>query len=85
MTDEPAPDKKPAAKFRDGPLTVTVWKNAGDKGAFYSVTPSRSYKKGDAWDETDRFGYDDLMPLAKLLDEAHAWIRDRQRADRKAA
>ena len=85
MTAIPATDKKPAAKFRDGALTVTVWKNAGDKGAFYSVTPSRSYKKGDTWSETDRFGYDDLMPLAKLLDEAHTWIRDKQQAERKAA
>ena len=86
MTDKPATDKKPAAKFRDGALTVTVWKNAGDKGgAWYSVTPSRIYKKGDAWNETDRFGYDDLMPLAKLLDEAHTWIRDKQQAERKPA
>jgi hypothetical protein len=85
MTDQPATDNKPPAKFRDGVLTVTVWKNAGDKGAFYSVTPSRSYKKDDAWKETDRFGYDDLMPLAKLLNEAHTWIRDTQQAERKAA
>jgi hypothetical protein len=85
MTDQPATDKKPAAKCRDGVLTVTVWKNAGDKGAFYSVTPSRSYKKDDAWKETDRFGYDDLLPLAQLLTEARAWIRDAQQAERKAA
>ncbi len=85
MTDTPSIDKKPAAKFRDGALTVTVWKNAGDKGAFYSVTPSRSYKKDDTWKETDRFGEDDLLPLAKLLDEAHTWIRDTQQAERQAA
>jgi hypothetical protein len=42
-------------------------------------------KKPAAWNETDRFGYDDLMPLAKLLDEAHTWIRDKQQAERKAA
>jgi hypothetical protein len=85
MTDQPATDKKPRAKCRDGALSVTVWKNAGEKGAFYSVTPRRSYKKDDQWKETDLFGSDDLLPLAKLLDEAHSWIRDAQQAERKAA
>jgi hypothetical protein len=85
MTDTPASANKPAAKFRDGALTVTVWKNASDKGAFYSATPSRSYKKGEQWQESDRFGEGDLLPLAKLLDEAHTWIRDAQQAERQAA
>lgn len=85
MTSQPAGKPKPAHKFRDGHLTVTIWKNANDKGAWYTATPSRSYKKGDAWSDTDRFGLDDLLPLAKLLDEAHSWIREQQQADRKAA
>ena len=65
---------KPAHKLRNRALTVTVWKNAGDKGSWYSVTPHRAYKQGEEWKETDRFDFDDLLPLAKLLDEAHSWI-----------
>jgi hypothetical protein len=48
------------------------------------VTPSRSYKNGDGWKETDSFGVDDLMNLAKLLDLAHTWTLNQQ-AERRAA
>jgi len=76
---------KPAHKIRHRDLSVTIWKNAGPEGVFYSVTPARAYKKGDAWQETDRFDFDDLLALAKLLDLAHSWIMQQQQADRKAA
>lgn len=36
---------KPAHKLRSGALTVTIWKNESDKGPWYSVTPSRSFKQ----------------------------------------
>ena len=51
----------------------------------YSVTPSRAYKQGDQWKESDRFDFEDLLPLAKLLDEAHSWILATEQAERKAA
>ena len=76
--------RKPAHKIRSGAVTVTIWKNDGEKGPWYSVTPSRGYKQGDGWKESDSFAVDDLMNLAKLLDLAHTWILSRQ-AKRKAA
>jgi hypothetical protein len=76
---------RPAHKIRNRTLSVTIWKNESDKGPWYSVTPSRSYKQGEEWKESDSFGEDDLLPLAKLLDEAHSWIVNTQRAERKAA
>jgi hypothetical protein len=81
MTDK----RKPAHKIRSGAITVTVWKNDGEHGAWYSVTPSRSYKKDDQWGESDSFGQDDLLRLAKLLDEADSWIQGAAQAERKAA
>jgi len=76
---------KPAHKIRNGVLQVTIWRNTGEKGAWYSVNPSRSYKQGDdAWRETDSLGFDDLLPMAKLLDQAHSWIVQQQQADAKA-
>jgi hypothetical protein len=81
MTDK----AKPAHKIRNRALAVTIWKNSSDKGAWYSVTPSRSYKQGDEWKESDKFDFDDLLPLAKLLDEAHSWILAAEQAERKAA
>jgi hypothetical protein len=76
MSDKPASEKsrKPAHKLRDGAIEVAVWRNDGEKGAFYSVTASRSYKQGEEWKQTESFGQDDLLALAKLLDLAHTWI-----------
>jgi len=76
---------KPANKFRDGGLTVTIWKNDSEKGPWYTVTTKRSYKQGEEWKEADSFGFDDLLPLAKLLDQAHTWILTQQQAERQAA
>jgi hypothetical protein len=75
----------PAHKLRRGVLSVTIWRNTSDKGTWYSVIPSRGYKQSDdAWKETDSLNQDDLLPMAKLLDEADTWIQCQQAADAKA-
>jgi hypothetical protein len=76
---------KPAHKIRSGVLQVTIWRNHGEKGNFYNVIPTRSYKQGDdTWKESDSLGYDDLLSMAKLFDLAHTWIMHQQQADAKA-
>jgi hypothetical protein len=77
---------KPAHKIRSGVLQVTIWRNSsGEKGPWYSVNASRSYKADDdSWRETDSLGFDDLLPMAKLFDLAHTWILHQQQADQKA-
>ena len=75
---------QPAHKFRDGVLQVTIWRNSGEKGNWYSVVPSRGYKKGDSWKETENLREDDLLSMSKLLSEAHSWIVAAKRADAKA-
>jgi hypothetical protein len=75
----------PAHKIRIGNLQAVIWRNSSDKGSWYSVQCSRSYKaEDDAWRETDSLGFDDLLPMAKLLDQAHSWIMIQSAADRKA-
>ena len=74
---------QPAHKIRTGALQVTIWRNHGEKGNWYSIIPSRGYKVEDAWKETDSFGFDDLLTMAKLLDLAHTWIMHQQLADAK--
>ncbi len=78
--------QQPAHKLRRGVLQVTIWRNLSEKGtAWYSVVPSRSYKLGDeTWKETDSLGFDDLLPMAKLLDQADSWISKQMQADQKA-
>lgn len=77
---------QPAHKIRYGNLTVTIWRNRSEKGGnWYSVNPSRSYKQGDdAWRETESLGFDDLLTMAKLLDQAHTYIANQMKADAKA-
>lgn len=76
---------KPAHKIRFGNLSVTIWRNSSDKGTWYSVTPSRSYKQGDeTWKESDSLGADDLLPMAELHRQAFAWISKQMEADAKA-
>jgi hypothetical protein len=57
---------KPAHKIRSGVLQVTIWRNHSEKGNWYSVIPSRSYRNGeDAWKETDSLGFEDLLPMRR--------------------
>ena len=67
-------NEKPAHKIRKGAIEVAIWRREGEKGPFYNVTMSRSYKQGEEWKHADSFGADDLLLLAKLLDQAHSWI-----------
>lgn len=75
---------KPAHKLRNGVLQVTIWRNHGEKGTWYSANLTRSYKVDEGWRETDALGQDDLLHAAKLLDMAHTWIMHQQQADAKA-
>ncbi len=75
----------PAHKIRFSNLSVTIWRNVSDKGTWYSVTPSRSYKQGDeTWKETDSLGQDDLLAMAELHRQAFVWIARQAQADSKA-
>ncbi|HLJ92767.1 MAG TPA: hypothetical protein VKU02_06175 [Gemmataceae bacterium] len=76
---------QPAHKLRFGVLQVTIWRNTGEKGPWYSAVPTRSYKQGDeTWKETDSLGADDLLPMAELLRQAFSWIAKQMQADAKA-
>jgi hypothetical protein len=74
MIENAKPAQKPVHKIRSGAIEVAIWRNKGEKGPFYSVTMSRSYKKGDDWKQADSYSADDLLLLSKLIDQAHSWI-----------
>lgn len=42
------------------------------------MTVIRLYKNGHEWKESTRFYRDDLLVVAKLLDQAHSWILGKQ-------
>lgn len=61
---------QPAAKFRLGFVTATVWKN----GEFFSTVLSKTYKDGDDYKDTDQLASGDLLNAAKVLTRSEEWI-----------
>ena len=74
MANKPQPVKT----LRDGEVQVAIWENHAEKGPFYTVTVSRSYKEGESWKSSDSFGRDDLLVLAQLLGAAYTFILQKQ-------
>lgn len=65
---------RPAFELRLGGIKAAIWRNDTENGARYNTTFSRSYREGEQWHNTDSFGRDDLLLVAKLADQAHSWI-----------
>jgi hypothetical protein len=76
---------KPIITFDTYPISVAVWENSPGKGPRYTVTATRSYKKNDAWKDSNSFTAADLPTLAKLADMAHTWIVNQSAAPREQA
>lgn len=58
-----------------GAIKAAIWKNDTGNGVRFNTTLSRLYKDGDEWRNTDSFGRDDLLVLAKVADQAHSTAR----------
>ncbi len=69
---------KPVAKLRLGRISAAIWKNDTDKGSLFNVSFQRTYKEGEEFKNSQSFGRDDLLVLAKLADEAHTKIHELQ-------
>lgn len=65
---------KPVHKIRMGRIQAAIWANAHSGRTFYSVTAERRYRSGESWKTSTSFGQQDLLALAKVIDEAHSWI-----------
>ena len=61
---------QPAAKFRLGFVTATVWKN----GDFFSTVLSKTYKDGEDYKDTDQLATGDLLNAAKVLQRAEEFV-----------
>ena len=65
---------QPAAKFRIGYVTATVWQN----DRFFNVEVSKSYKDGEDWKETGSLGHGDIMNAVQVLKRAEQFIAEQQ-------
>jgi hypothetical protein len=67
-------NKNVPKEVRMGSIKSVIWKNETEAGVRYNVTFGRLYRDGKAWKQTDSFGRDDLLLLAKVANETHSWI-----------
>ena len=75
------PASKPVHELRLGRLKAAIWENPTENGVRYNVTVARLYKDESGWKSTDSFGVDHLLWLAKLVNDAHSWIVQKQQQD----
>ena len=65
---------RPVQEVRMGRIRAAIWENETTNGTRYNVTVSRIYKDGETWKDSNSFGRDDLLIVAKVLDRCHTWI-----------
>ena len=75
---EAAPNRKPIHEIRMGRIKAAIWQNETDNIIRYNVTFGRLFKDGESWKQTESFGRDDLPVLAKVADQAHSFIFQKQ-------
>ncbi len=73
---------RPVHEIRFGLIKAAIWHNLTRAGERYNVTLTRLFRNGDVWKESNHFGRDDLLLAAKVLDLAHTWIYQQDRAEK---
>ena len=66
--------RPPIHTIRMGFVKAAIWRSDTRYGVRHQVTVSRLFKNGDMWQESTRFGRDDLPLASKVLELAHEWI-----------
>jgi hypothetical protein len=67
--------RKPADKFHEGPVHVSIWENEGPKGAFRTASFELRYKnKQEQWQTSHSYGASDLNYLESAAREARTRI-----------
>lgn len=62
--------KRPVAKVMEGTVHLSVWRNEGSKGPFYSATIEKRYTDdAGQWHSTYSFGRNDLEKLRLAIDQ----------------
>lgn len=76
---------KPAAEVRDGNIKLAIWRNQSEKGAFYSVEPSRTYTdNNNQAKSSSSFSGTDLFKLKRLCDKAYDTIQELRAQDKSS-
>jgi len=60
--------------LRDGNLKITIWKNQGEKGAYFTATPAKTYKKDNELHDCNSYASSELLRLSELARQAYLKI-----------
>lgn len=66
--------RPPVHSIRMGFVKASIWRNETKVGIRHHVTVCRLFKNGDIWQESTRFGRDDLPLVSKVMELSHEWI-----------
>ncbi len=73
----------PVKTLRLGRMKAAVWENSAEDRTYHNVKFARTYlDEQKKFQDTDTFGREDLLLLAKLADQVHTFICERQAAQR---
>ena len=74
---------QPTETLRDGSLKATIWKNEGEKGAFFSVNLTRTYKDDAGnYHDSDSFSGTELLRIAHLASRAYDRVSELRQQER---
>lgn len=74
--------QRPVDTLRTGSVKASIWKNDSEKGAFFSVSFSRTYKTGDGkLRDVSSFSGPQLLQLARLAEKAYDRAAELRRAE----
>lgn len=68
----------PVYESRKGLIRVRIWRKRTRLGIRHYVSVVRLFQKNAVWNESTRFGRDDIPLVLLVLDEAHTWIFQNQ-------
>lgn len=64
-------NKKPAAQLRDGNIKAAIWSNETEKGTYFSVNFSRTYRDENGYHDASNFSGVELLKLSRLAAKAY--------------
>lgn len=66
--------RKPIQQYRDGAIRAAIWANASEKGTFYSVTITRTFKEGEKYKDSASFSGVELLRVSRIAALAYDYI-----------
>ena len=78
-------NKKPIHKIQIGRIQASIWEQTSEKGKFFTVSFSCSYKKDEQWKNGHSFQGHDLDALIDAAIDAKEWMRQHRHLTKRVA